>query len=418
MKKLFFLGFLFSLFPILGFTQTFDDLPYSSPDRWTYFQQEMTSLMRYQAEDNDTGTLFFSSMSVRYSTLKYKEDYISSLYGKYIDEDRFKGSEDLNLLLGVQVKVVNWLYLSSFMHLGSATSYIQLEEYEYNSYGVERKGPAYVENTKLSYFSGTGAFFNTDVLKGGVYLGLDTFIKNYQKMDVFLSSASYDSDDIVFKIALVPLINTSGFAYVGKVLSNVLGYLGLGDNIANSAAAQDDPKIQALASSLNAALDFTFNRIDLGSLTLHPQLMYTRGSFDAAAKTDTYGIKVQGLFSNIPLGFTFEGGYKHFFSVSKFFLSEYSDTGYFNGTIFYRFKLSDLGIIYHYDNIYKSKITFVWSFFPPLSDSGSRLSAYDTIWHWSINPSRQYMDREKLQPYLSFDLGSRSRLGLRRGRKN
>jgi hypothetical protein len=60
-------------FPCLA--QAFDDMPYSNPDRWTYFQQEMTSLMRFQVE-NDRNIPFFMSTSVRFSTLKYKESYI------------------------------------------------------------------------------------------------------------------------------------------------------------------------------------------------------------------------------------------------------------------------------------------------------------------------------------------------------
>jgi hypothetical protein len=370
MKKYFFLVILFSLLPVPGFAQFLDDMPYSNADRWTYFQQEMTSLMRYQAE-NDSNILLFLSISPRFVTLEYKKDYLFSLTGfPYEDkfyEDKYKGSKDVNVVIGLQAKINNSLYIPVLSHWGTAESSILLEEYEYEDpYFGTRKSPMYVEEVNDGWFLGTGVFINTNVIKGGVYLGWNFLETIGEKMENI--EGIYRDENRApppgFRIALVPLVNTSGFAYVGKVLNNVLGYLGPGNNIVNVAEAEADSGISALVSSLNTALNFTFNKIDFGWFTLSSQLIYTRGSFDAAAKNDIYGLKIQGLwFSH--LGFTLEGGYKHFFSVSRFFLSDYADTGYFTGTLFYDFKIVGAGIIYSYDNIYKSRFTIACSISAP-----------------------------------------------------
>jgi hypothetical protein len=389
------------------FAQFFDDLPYSNPDRWTYFQQEMTSLMRAQTE-NDGNIPFFLSSSVRFSTLKYKEHYIESLEGNsyYYPKDRYKGAEDLNLLLGVQTRQNSSLYYQSVVQLGMAMSYSQIEEYDVvyeNPFGVsEVKTPAYMQKISGGVFMGVGVFLNTDIIKGGVYTGVGFIENNYETLSFpspIPNVSTYGNPSpVTFRMALVPLVNTAGWAYVGRVLNNIAGYLGLGDIVVSSAEAEGDSKMRAFASSLNAALDFSFNRIDFGPLTLRSRVIYTRGNFDAAAKNNIYGLQLQGSFSGSRFAFGLEGGYKQFFSVSKYFLPDYPDTGYFNGSIFFSFQYVDAGIIYQYDNIYKSKVTF--------AVSSKFFSGY-----YTINPARQYRDFRILDDYLSFDFGVRLRGG-------
>ncbi|MCL2792609.1 MAG: hypothetical protein FWD87_05920 [Spirochaetaceae bacterium] len=400
---LIFLVIIISLFPVPGFAQAFVNMPFSNPDRWTYFQQEMTSLTWFQIE-NDFNSLLFMSMSTRFSTLKYKDEYLGSLhglsfpYGRGKHKDKFKGSEDVNLLLGAQTRVSSTLYVLPFItHIGQATSYGIVEEYEYIYHGIERKGPIYVAEERGGTFLGTGVFINTDTVKSGIYFGLASD-------DTASSSA--------FRIAIVPMVNTSGFAYVGRVLNNVFGYLGLGNNVVNSPEEQEDFRIRALVNSLNAALNLSFNRVDLGPLALYPQLLYTRGNFDAAAKNDIFGLRTHGVFSESQFGFTLEGGYKHFFSVSRFFLSDYPDTGYFKGSLFYRSQHTTFGAIYYFDNIHKSKLTLALSLNLPLLSPRRRTpSVLDMSGFWTLNPPRQYMDKEKSEPYLSFELGTRYRFG-------
>jgi len=423
MKKQIFLVIIFYFIPALGFAQFIDDMPYSNPDRWTYFQQEMSSLMHFQIENNPDLLLFINT-SVRFSTLKYTDQYLNSIYRRPVNENRLKGSEDLNLLLGVQGKISSSLYLSSIVHIGLASTYTLLEDYEYPKterplYFIaetETRGPTYFTGTRGGAFLGLGLFTNTNIIKGGIYLGLSPLDNNSNSftMDNRLIDrhvTNHVESPGLLRIAFVPQVNTVGIAYIGKVLNNIFGYFGLGDNIITSSQADDNLIRRVFANTLNLALNLTFNRIDLEPLSLHSQIRYSRGNFDAAAKNDIFGLKIQGDFSRLPFGFVLDGGYKHFFSVSEYFLSDYTNTGYFNGTIIYRTDNLDFGIIYYYDNIYKTKITLAASIYVPVSDTAFKLSVLDMSGFWGINPAQQYMDKNKQERYLSFDLGLRSRFG-------
>jgi hypothetical protein len=361
MKKQFFWVMLFSLLSAICFAEAFDDLPYSNPDRWSYFQQEMKAHMRFQA-DNDVDVLFFMGASGRFSTVKYKEDYLKQLHININpdSERRWKGNEDLNTLFGLQVKLNNLLYVPVIWHYSYAKSYYLLEEYEYKDYylGFDRKGPMYFEDEKGGSFFAGGLILNTDIIKSGFFLGWAMFHGTSIKTEPEMSDFDYAKPRDGIKAAIVPLVNTSGLPYVGKVLDNILGYIGLGDPVRSFTQAADDYIISDFANSINTNLDFTFTRIDLKILTLEPQIMYARNSYDVAAKNDIYSMKMLALFSNFGLGFTLEGGYKHFFSVSPFFSSDYADTGYFNGSIFYRTKYATFGNIFYYDNIV-FKLSFV-----------------------------------------------------------
>jgi hypothetical protein len=185
---------------------------------------------------------------------------------------------------------------------------------------------------------------------------------------------------------------------VGEVLNKILGYLGTGEAVLLAAEDEGDSRISAFAAVLNAGLDFTFNRMHFGPLSLDAQTIYTRGSYDAAAKSDTYGLKVTGLFPGKPFGFSLEGGYKHFFAFHQWFEKDYPGTGYFNGSIFFPLKHITLGMIYRYDNIYKSKFT--------LAVSTNFLSGF-----YTFNPVEQYMDKDKFSGGPSFDMGARFRWG-------
>jgi hypothetical protein len=167
-------------------------------------------------------------------------------------------------------------------------------------------------------------------------------------------------DNSGFKIALVPLVNTSDWKYVGRALNSIFGYLGTGD-VVIGAGDEENSAISTFSNILNAALDLKFNRFDLGSLGLTAQTIYARGNFDAAAKTNTFGMKINGLFFNFPFGFTLEGGYKHFYYIAKNFEEDYNNTGYFNGSIYFPFKHLTLGLIYKYDGINNSMLTFALS---------------------------------------------------------
>jgi hypothetical protein len=367
MKKYFFLVTFFSLFPVLGFSQFLDDLPYPQADRWAYFQQETTSLMRSQVE-HDPNFLLFFSLSGRDQRFEYKNEYLYSLAGIPNMNDDFykekiKSRIDGNVLLGFQVKINKSLYIPALFHWGTTHSSIMLEEYEYEaSYIGKGKNPMYVEEITEGFFLGTGVFINTDIIKGGIYMGwnfretLGEIFTNTEGIYWKENRASPPG----FRIALVPMLNTSGFAYVGKVLNNVLGYIGPGNNAVIFTESEADSKISALFSSLNTALDFTFNKFYFGPIPIQLQLKYLRGSFDAAAKNDTYGLKL-GIIGSV-FGLTLEGGYKRFFSVSGLFPSDYVNTGYFTGSLFQTMgKMIGVGFIYNYDKIYESRFTIAVS---------------------------------------------------------
>jgi hypothetical protein len=309
--------------------------------------------------------------------LSYQPDYLKSLYadfpGFYEDittsqtAETFKGTVDMNILIGAQIKINNMFYIPLFFSFGTSQYDRNLEEYIYVYEGVEYRTPAVLIGGNLHTFFGGGAFINTDIIKGGIYMGY-LYGDNKDK-GIILPNPSHNhlSDTTYylfnnhgFKIAFVPLVNTSGWKYVGKALNNILGYLGMGDTVI-SADDEEDFRISVFANSLNAALDFTFNRFDLSFLGLTAQTIYARGNYDAAAKTDTFGIKLNGLFSEFPFGFTLEGGYKHFYYVAKNFEEDYTDTGYFSGSIYFPLKHLTLGLLYKYDSISNSMFTFALS---------------------------------------------------------
>jgi len=375
--KAFFLAFIFSAIALSGFAQAFDDMPFPNPSNMTYFQQEMTSLMRFQAKNN-INIPFFASASWENAFLEYQTDYLKSLYSDYPDFYNeiitsenlasAKGTIDTNILLGAQIKINNQFYIPLFFSMGGYGYSRNLEEFVYVYEGVEYKTPAVLMGAGFDVFWGSGVFVNTDIIKGGIYLGWLTW--NSDKEQITLPNPYHDRNEVHmgafvidrsgFKIALAPLVNTSGWKYVGKVLDNILGYLGTGDAVIY-ANDEGDSKITALVYSLNSALDFTFNRINFAPLALTAQTIYTRGNYDAAAKTDTFGVKINGALSDFPFGFTLEGGYKHFYYVAKYFEEDYTDTGYFNGSIYFPLKHITLGLIYKYDSINNSTVTFALS---------------------------------------------------------
>jgi hypothetical protein len=381
MKKSFFILFFFFVAAVVCFAQAFDDMPYGNPSSMTYFQQEMTSLMRFQAKYN-INVPFFASATQKSASLDYQTDYINSLYSNYpqfleqtiydhgdspSDSYNSKGTGDTNILLGAQIKINNVFYIPLFFNMGFGQYRRHIEEYDYIYEGVEYKTPAHLRGQIGDMFFGGGVFINTDIIKGGIYMGY--LMGTDENPHISLptpghpdntDAAAFMDGDSGFKIAFAPLVNTSGWKYVGEVLNNIFGYLGMGNTVlyANDGG---DSKLSSLANSLNTALDFTFNRIDLGSFGLNAQTVYARGNFDAAAKTDTFGLKLNGVFSNFPFGFTLEGGYKHFYYVAKYFEEDYTDTGYFSGSIYFPFKYITLGLIYKYDSINNSMFTFALS---------------------------------------------------------
>jgi len=423
----------FSLTALFASAQDFDDMPYVNPDSATFFQQEMTALMKFQAEHN-INVPFFLTFSYRITNGAVSQGYYDYMIKPYVDRidkydpnfgdfekdtNFFSRSENIwNVFGGGQIKINNMFYIPIFVNyaLAGVQTPLNVQEYtvnipQYAQYPsiTEIQGPARAGVSGQGLFTGAGLFINTEMIKGGVYLGCSLLETNNNEPQIDVLYAYGDEikthtiNDIndnsnywnpQFKFALVPLVNTSNWAVVGKVLESIFGYFGMGNALYAPAEDTGDSKITAFVNSINAALDLTFNRIHWGSLSLNINALYTRGNFDIAAKTDTYGLKVQGLLSNFPFGFNLEGGYKHFYSVSKYFTEDYPDTGYFSGSIFFPFRRITVGLMYQYNNIYGSTYSVA-------------ISTSFIKWFIGVNPNIRYADSEKFDGTFGMNAGVR-----------
>ena len=412
MKKRF-LVLIFFAAAAFGFALDYDDLPYSNTNMETFFQQEITSFMRFQAE-YDKNLYFFASASFRGFSSDYREEYIYDKYGYYPDNKNVKNNE-ANGLAGFQFKITDELYIPVLVNFGYTQILDNHREGEFTYNGISCKGPLRMEYENTGLFIGSGLFINTNRLKGGIYAGCNILGKSHKELMIpheaafsgYYSGVFNDTrkgyvfleDDTeerpaTFKFALVPLVNTSDWVLIGKVLNKILGYLGAGDTFLYAEPDKEDPKTSEFINDLNAGLNFIFNAIDFSPVTLYSQSVYKRGSYDAIANQNMYGLKIRGVISGFPLEFALEGGYRDFFAVLKYFEADYYGTEYINIGIFFPFQIkmngpvdgnSAIGLIYQYDNIQKSKftITFNNSFVPGflMLGSGDNKKFSDTLGH-------------------------------------
>jgi hypothetical protein len=359
------------------FAQAFDNFAYSNPDNMTYFQQEMTSLIRFQTENNFI-VPFFISASTRSWIVEYDPEYIKSIYADYPEynyypqgDDNFhklvdgvdfvKMNSEINILIGCHVKINREFYIPFFVSNGQAQTESYTDQLEFIHNDTVINEPVHIQEFKSCWYFGSGLCINTDIIKGGIYIGYIGWLSRtpYGKETMLAYPSSngtimiFPDDTIPIRIAFVPIVNTSNWKYVGKVLDNISAYLGMGNIVYT--AEESNSVMSGFVSSINSVLGFTFNKINIDSFSINSQIIYSRGNYDSAAKTDTLGLKLNGLFSGFPLGFILEGGYKHFFSVSQFYKSDYHDMGYFNGSIYFPLKYFTLGLMYQYDNIYQHK---------------------------------------------------------------
>jgi hypothetical protein len=399
MKKFIIVLFLF-LTAVFCFAQVFDDLPFPSPDATTWIQQEMSSLIRFQFE-NDINVPFFATFSGRNNTLFYKSEYAEYVnsFGDELIFDRVVAADvEVGILLGGQIKVNSSFYIPIFFSASIVEYQTMIDgEWLVNDYG---KGYQVNINPYMLIRSGGGAFLgsglniNTDKLKGGIYLGYGNFFNT----DLSEKSYSDEDDNAGIKIAIVPLVDTSSMAYIGKALSSVMGYLGMGDAVMGAEKETGGSEINAFMKTINAGLDLTFNKFDFGPLSLKANAIYLRGNYNLVAKADTYGLKLQGRLSNFPFGFSVEGGLKHFFSVSPYLGPYYPDTGYVNASIFFPLKYFTIGTIYQYDIIYESKFIF--------AVSTNFLSGY-----YAYNPRTNYNKDQFDGAETTLNFGARFRWG-------
>jgi hypothetical protein len=397
MKKLFIVFILF-LTSVLCFAQAFDDLPFPNSDYTTWFQQEMSSLLRFQFE-NDINVPFFATISIRSNMLFYKSEYVE--YVELFGGNTFDGvayDDEVGILLGGQIKVNSSFYIPIFFSY-SEPGYQTIVDGEWeiidegNQVNVR---PYHLNHQSIGGLIGTGLNINTDKLKGGIYLGYGA--NNIWDLSEKDNYTDEDEHYGGIKIAIVPLVNTSSMAYIGKAISSIMGYLGMGDAVKRAGKDEGGSEISAFMNTINAGLDFTFNKFNFGPLSLKANAVYLRGNYNLVAKADTYGLKLQGLLSRFPLGFSAEGGYKHFFSVSPYLEPSYPDTGYINASIFFPLKYFSIGAIYQYDIIYESKFIF--------AVSTNFLSGY-----YCYNPRTNYNKNQFDGAESPYNFGARFRWG-------
>jgi hypothetical protein len=362
-----------SLFFVICFfanAQIFNDLPFPNPDFMTYFQQETSSLMKFQAANN-INVPFFVSVSWRQAWWSgtYPLGNVSNFFDGEMDLRR--ADAIIDILTGFQIKVADWLYIPVLAGIGSGMTSGDADEMWWKNEllpnGLHDVSPTVIGNeSRFGLFAGSGVFINTKIIKGSIYAGWGR--SGYDMELYYGDEGGTPSQEIHepqqgFKIALIPVVPTSEWAYIGKALNNIFGYIGIGNNVVYSPEQEKpDSQTAAFMNAINTALDFAFNRIHFDAMTLDSRVFFTRNNYDAAAKNETYGLEIQGMFTQFPFGFSLEGGWMNFSSVSKYFISEYPDTsGYFKGTVFFPFKKVTFGVMYEYDTVMQSRISLALS---------------------------------------------------------
>jgi hypothetical protein len=221
---------------------------------------------------------------------------------------------------------------------------------------------SFIDENINRYLFGSGLFIMGKTIKGGIYAGycLEHFEINNRGsiLDRLGRRQTHSYEDDVWKhslkIALLPALDTSNWKCVGKALNTVLGYIGLGDAVEIYAGEEEERTAAALINALNYGLDFAFKKLEFNPLSLNARLFYRRDNYDAIARSNTYGAALDGSFLKLPFGIKSEFGFRHFYSVSKYFQSKYSNTWFFNiGISFSNFLnwFDNILLMYKYDAI-------------------------------------------------------------------
>ena len=333
------------------------DTPALNPDIMTYFQEEMTSLIRYQfkKEYNESFFLSFRYVATNLTLSKTENGHLADESSEVVENSIVNG------FVGTQIKINDALYIPLF----AAMAYTRID-------GTPEEGTLFIDNPPMSnsfidditgnYLMGSGLYFNIPAIKGGIFAAYNLknsesdYTGHYRHSgDLRDTSYSFNSEntDHSFKLAILPVVDTSSWRYVGKVLNHIVAFAGMGDAVAvfTGAETEKDTTIETVVNSLNYALDMGFKTLQLGETPLGIRCFYRRDFYDNAAKNDVYGAAVKSrLFSF--LNFSAEFGYRHFYSVSKFYRSRYPDVGFFDiGCSFSVNKMIRLSASLQYDGI-------------------------------------------------------------------
>jgi hypothetical protein len=344
-------------------------LPALNPDLMTYFQEEMTAHMRYQMARDYTIPFFISA---RY--LVTDLDRAGRVKDGHRAEDYFEYTSNVvtNAFIEWQGRINDRFYVPIFAAIAGGRIYGTPDAGSLIIDNLSSFDSGFIDESVDRYLFGSGLFVNGKTIKGGIYAGycmehyktnnrgtiygqFDWYNQYYERKDDFWKHS--------VKIALLPALDTSNWKYVGIALDSVLGYIGLGDAVeVYSGEEEKDKTAAAIARALNYGLDFAFSEFEFKPLSLDTRLFYRRDNYDAIARADAYGAALDVSSPLLPFGIESEFGFKHFYSVSKYFQSRYSDTWFFSiGISFSNFKskflfqrpFENIVLTYKYDAVVK-----------------------------------------------------------------
>jgi hypothetical protein len=338
---------LFLVFQVPGVQGQLLDEPVINPSLLSYFQSEMTSVMDYQFTRKRAAPFYLgfgvnlTSMAEESSVTDREDSWLSTI---------------MEGILLTQIKITDGFYIPLFIAGSWVSNHASLDK-ELTLGGRTMK-PVFTDEASYGFFTGSGAVFKGRLFSGGILGGYyqmhDTSgYEGYFGGDWVKDSVS--SDHPPFAVTFIPALHTSELKYLGKALSRVLGYVGMGDSIAvHTEEEQTDNKTaEAVVKALNYGIDLAFTTLRLSSSELSLNCFYRRDSYNSAAKANTYGAALG--FSGKSWLLSAEGGYKQFYSVAKYFESQYPDTGFVNLALGFRMfgKDSYLAATYKYDLITK-----------------------------------------------------------------
>jgi hypothetical protein len=364
--------------------QSNDGGPALNPDLMTYFQEEMTSFMRYQSR-LEYNTPFYLSGRFRAVAMGNEE------YGA-VDSDWDRGAREsaangnANLLIGAQIKINDLFYIPVFAALAGTVWMGEPDAGTLNIENVQQYAHARISEYNDSWLFGSGLFFNGETLKGGVFAGYNVKhrIDQVEWTSGWLSIIQSRKEDVhtdSFKIALLPILDTSKWRYVGQALDSVLGYIGTGDIIDIYAGEEKNNTADSIVSALNYGLNLGFKNFEFNKVSLGLECLYRRDNYDIIAKNDTYGavLTFRTVFNSFAFALTPELGFKRFYSVSEYFASKYPDTAYCNIGLSFFFNKFSLKLFYRYDKIVLSNFGIIFNVKEALSllfDIGAHAKEY------------------------------------------
>jgi hypothetical protein len=390
-KRIVVIVFLVTSFSCLLQAQQIIKGPVLNPDLMTYFQNEMTSLMNFQNSIIEDEWGYEKKMEIspfyisgRYQSTTIEEDQAGlAVY----TNDTYSTNYIGNGLIGVQLKIGEHFYIP---FVAGTANYFWEGTPDDESLFVENNPVYYgwVNQDVSSYFLGSGLGFNSKTFSLAAFAGY--YIKKYHRSyrGMYLPIATLDGitmdikdegTDHSLKILLVPDINTSGFKYIGNILNNIIGHIGMGDTVEIYTGETEKSPYENIAGLLNYGLNFAFHKFNFTYFTIEPQFYYDKSNYDALAREEVFGLSISSIFWKFNL--VLDSGYINFYSVSPYFLSRYPNTGFLNIGLSYQFTRSSLNFYYLYDDVRKHHIALTYDIngvFSLLGNSGSNEKKWST----------------------------------------